>query len=96
MALDLTDDGIEYYAQSVLKFQVFQMLRRSDEDRYLHVIAFIVHQYFKLQDGLVDTLIQVVQKTANKVSEQQKTFYFEQRGERQKRYNDLADYKTKE
>jgi len=94
-ALDLTDDGIEYYAQSVLKFQVFQMLRRSDEDRYLHVIAFIVHQYFKLQDGLVDTLIQVVQKTANKVSEQQKTFYFEQRGERQKHYNDLADYKRR-
>ena len=95
VTLDLTNDGIEYYAQSVLKFQVFQMLRRSDEDRYLHVIAFIVHQYFKLQDGLVDTLIQVVQKTANKVSEQQKTFYFEQRGERQKRYNDLADYKRK-
>jgi uncharacterized protein DUF4158 len=35
-ALDLTNDGIEYYAQSVLKFQIFQMLRRSDEDRYLH------------------------------------------------------------
>src|SRR4051794_36961687 len=92
-ALRLTNDGIEYYAQSVLKFQVFQMLRRSDEDRYPHLIAFIAHQYFKLQDGLVDTLVQVVQRTTSAVSEQQKSFYFSQREERQRRYSMLLGYK---
>ena len=92
-ALNLTNDGVEYYAQSVLKFQVFQILRRSDEDRYLHLIAFIAHQYFKLQDGLVDTLVQVVQRTTSAVSEQQKTFYFSQRDEHRRRYSELLGYK---
>jgi TnpA family transposase len=92
-ALNLSNDGVEYYAQSVLKFQVFQMLRRSDADRSLHLIAFIAHQYFKLQDGLVDTLVQVVQRTTSAVSEQQKSFYFSQRDERRRRYSELLDFK---
>jgi len=69
------------------------MLRRSDEDRYLRLIAFIAHQYFKLQDGLVDTFVQVVQRTTSAVSEQQKTFYFSQRDERRRRYSELLGYK---
>jgi hypothetical protein len=92
-ALAFTHDGVEYYAQSVVKFQVFQMLRRSDEDRYLHLIAFIAHQYFKLQDGLVDTLVQVVQRATSAVSGQQKTFYFSQRDERRRRYSELLGFK---
>jgi len=37
-SLDLTREGMRYYANSVLKSQVFQIARRSDEDRYLHLI----------------------------------------------------------
>lgn len=40
-ALDLNCDGIRYYANSVIKSEIFQVARRADEDRYLHVIAFI-------------------------------------------------------
>ncbi len=46
--LDLNHDGIRYYANSVLKSEIFQVARRHDEDRYLHVLAFIAHQYFRL------------------------------------------------
>ena len=51
-ALDLNHEGIRYYAHSVIKSEIFQMTRRSSEDRYLHLIAFVTHQYFRLQDNL--------------------------------------------
>ncbi len=36
----------KYYAHSVIKSEIFQVTRRSSEDRYLHLIAFVTHQYF--------------------------------------------------
>lgn len=53
-ALDLDHDALRYYAGSVIKSRVFQISRREEEDRYLHVISFIAHQFFCLQDNLVD------------------------------------------
>ena len=48
-ALDLTHDGIRYYANSVLKAQVFQVSRREEDDRYLHLVCFIAHQFYRLR-----------------------------------------------
>ena len=80
-AINLSDEGIRYYAQFVLQSRTNQMLQKSEQDKYLHIIAFIIHQYYKLQDGLLDTLIQVVQHAVNKAREQEKTVYFEKREE---------------
>jgi len=55
--LDLSYECIRYYAYSVIKAQIAQISRRTDEDRFLHLIAFIVYQTFKLNDTLVDTLL---------------------------------------
>jgi hypothetical protein len=54
-ALALNHEGIAYYANSVIKSEIFQLARRDQEDRYLHLVAFIAHQYYRLQDNLVDT-----------------------------------------
>ena len=62
-ALALPPDGIRYYANSVLKSEIFQIARRADEDRYLHVVAFIPHQYYRLQDNLVDVLLTTCRAT---------------------------------
>jgi hypothetical protein len=35
--------GIRYYAESVLRSEIFPLTRRYNPDRYLHVIAFIAH-----------------------------------------------------
>ena len=78
-AINLSDEGIRYFAQSVLRFQMFQILRRSDEDKYLYILAFIMHQYYKLQDGLLDTLVLSVQHAVTKAREREKTVYFEKR-----------------
>ncbi len=64
-ALDLTREGIRYHATSVMKFQVFQISRRTQDDRHLHLICFIAHQFYRLQDTLIDVLLTVTQNTLN-------------------------------
>src|SRR6516164_238497 len=44
-------------ASRLLRSEIFQLTRRDDPDRYLHVIAFIAHQFYRLQDNLVDVLL---------------------------------------
>lgn len=78
-AMNLTDDGIRYYAGSVLKSEIFQMTRRSDEDRYLHAIAFIAHQYYRLQDNLVDVFLGAVQTAQNSAKRDHKERVYNQR-----------------
>lgn len=64
-ALGLTHEGLRYYANSVIKAEIFQVTRRVAEDRYLHLLAFIAHQTFRLQDTLMETLLQSVQTALN-------------------------------
>ena len=42
-ALGLGPEGIQYYAQSVLKAEIFQLTRRDEKSRSLHLLAFIAH-----------------------------------------------------
>lgn len=62
---NLNHEGIRYYATSVIKSEIFQMARRQAEDRYLHIIAFITYQYFRLQDNLIDVLLTSLQSYQN-------------------------------
>ncbi|HEX5481353.1 MAG TPA: DUF4158 domain-containing protein, partial [Terriglobia bacterium] len=56
-ALALKPGGILYYARRVIQSEIFQLTRQNDPDLYLHLIAFIAHQDYRLQDNLVDTLL---------------------------------------
>lgn len=58
--LKLGPAGIRYYAGSVMRSQIFQIQRRSPEDRYIHASAFITHQYYSMQDNLVDIFLNVM------------------------------------
>ncbi len=40
-ALGLTHEGLRYFANSVIKAEVFQVNRRTAQDRYLHLLSFI-------------------------------------------------------
>lgn len=71
-SLQLTNEGMKYYAYAAIKFDILQMLRRSNTDRYLYLLAFITHQYYTLQDLLIDVLIQAVAGAENHTSKQQK------------------------
>jgi len=56
-AIALKPGGIQHYAHSVIRSEIFQLTRRGDPERYLHLLAFIAHQYYQLQDNLVDVLL---------------------------------------
>ena len=58
--LKLGKVGIRYYAGSVMKSQIFQIRQRSRADRYIHASAFIAHQYYRMQDNLVDIFLSVM------------------------------------
>ena len=77
--MNLKHEGIKYFAGSVLKSQVFQLRQRSDEDRYVHSIAFVAHQYYRLQDNLAEVLLSVVRTYQNTVQREHKDRCYEQR-----------------
>lgn len=78
-SLNLGHEGIRYFATSVIKSDIFHLSRRSDEDRYVHVAAFIAHQYYRLQDNLVDTLLSTVNSFQNRAKRDHKDWCYEQR-----------------
>ncbi len=79
--LDLSPAGIQYFAQGVLKSEIFQLQRRSDGDRYIHATAFINHQLFRLGDTLIDQLLSAMASFQTTAARQYKERMFEQRNE---------------
>ena len=61
VVLGLGRDGIGHFAGSVIRGRVSQLHQRSDPDRHLHAIAFIAHQFARLQDNPARTLLASVQ-----------------------------------
>lgn len=66
-ALNLTPELIQFYARIVVRSQAMQLIRR-DQRKYLYLITFVIHQYYHLNDLLVDTILQVVRTSSNTVS----------------------------
>jgi TnpA family transposase len=89
--LDLSYECIRYYAYSVIKSQIPQVSRRAEDERLLHLIAFVVYQTFKLNDTLIDTLLSAVQAAVNGAEKAQKEAYFQEREQRSQSLSALAD-----
>ena len=89
--LDLSYERIRYYAYSVIKAQIPQVSRRADEDRFLHLIAFVVYQTFKLNDTLIDTMLIAVQAAVNAAEKEQKEVYFREREQRNQSFAALVE-----
>ena len=89
-ALALPLDAIQYYAQNVIRSDIFHVVRRSDEDRYLHLIAFVAHQYRRLQDNLVDILISALQSSVNSAQRTHKELCYGRHDERAEALRSLS------
>ncbi len=89
VALGLSDEGLRYYATSVIKAEIFQVSRRAAQDRYLHLIAFIAYQTFKLHDLLIDAFLQSVQSTLNTTGREHKELYYTGRVERRQTLSEV-------
>ena len=89
--MNLNYERIRHYAQLVIKSQIPQVSRRAAEDRYLHLIAFIVYQTFRLHDTLIDTLLFTVQSAINIAEKEHKESYYQEREQREQKFITLAD-----
>jgi hypothetical protein len=79
--LDLPPEGLRHYAQFVINAKIFQVTRREKDDQYLHLLAFVAHQFFRGQDLLVDILLKSTQSIVNTVKREHKEHVFEHRWE---------------
>lgn len=68
-ALNLSTSSCSYYATWVQKAKLSQIKQFPDRNKiYLHLIAFIQHQYCLRQDSLVDIFLKCVQSAKNTVT----------------------------
>ena len=88
--LKLGHEGIRYYANSVIKSDIFNLSRRSGEDRYIHLIAFIAHQYYRLQDNLADVLLMVMQSYQNSTTREHRDLCYENHKQREQSFKSLS------
>lgn len=58
--LDLGTSGVRYFAGSVVRSKTNQMLRRDENDRYLHAAAFVAHQFYRCQDNMIDLWLSIM------------------------------------
>lgn len=77
-ALDMPAELIQQYANAVVKSQVFQT-KRNESKRYLRLVAFVSHQYFRLNDILIEILMKSVQKSLNSAEKKHKENIYTQR-----------------
>jgi hypothetical protein len=82
---------VQYYAHSVIKSEIFQVVRRAEEDRYLHLLCFIAHQFYRLQDTLIDILLTVVQHTLNTSHREHQEHYYAARQDHRQSLRTLVD-----
>jgi TnpA family transposase len=93
-ALDLTPEGLRYYANSVLKSRIFQVSRRAKDDRHLHLVCFITHQFRRLHDMLIDVLLLCVQSILNASEREHKERYYSSRGDQRQALQTLVEKVT--
>ena len=79
--LDLSSETLRYYANAVLKSELFQISRQKDETGYLHLLAFIASQTFRYQDVVVDSFLQTVQNITNSATQELREKLFRERKE---------------
>ena len=91
-SLDLSQDGFTFFANSVIKFNYLQVDQKSDSDKYLHLITFIVHQFYRLQDTLIDIFLQAHQAVVNSAVKEEKEKLYKEKEDRRKMLNDFIKY----
>ena len=76
--LELADETIQYYAQYVIDNRSVRLAERIHE-RYLRLLAFIIHQYMSVGDALILTLKKGVVQVINDVEQKLKEQYYQSR-----------------
>ena len=90
-ALDLGVAGIQFYAGSVLRSEMFQIQRRAAGDRYIHASAFIAHQFYRTQDNLIDLWLNVMASFQARATRDHNNRLLESRATQQEQLKTVVD-----
>jgi len=89
--LKLSPHSIIYYSTWVQKAKLSQIKQFPDEDkRYLHLLAFLQHQFYLRQDYFVDVMLKCVQSSKNAVAKKLQESEILTRTERRKAVHYLS------
>lgn len=94
--LPINARGIEYFATIVIKSDIFRIKRREEKDRYLHLIAFIMYQYAKLHDTLVEILLKSVGSFNSSSKREHKERCYELRSRHEQNIKEYIDSTSKQ
>lgn len=89
--LNLHNDTIKHYATWVRKASLFQINQLQPDKRYLHIICFLVHQYYLRQDIFSDILLNCVKATQNASIKNEKEQAFKQKNQQKETLQLLSD-----
>lgn len=89
--LDLGTAGVRYYAGSVLKSEIFQIRRRESGDRHIHAAAFVAHQFYRMQDNLVDLLLSVMASFRTAAAREHKEILLQDRKNQRERFKSVVE-----
>lgn len=93
--LNLSQETIEYYAIWTINADIAQLKIKSDNKKYLHLISFVIYQYYFLQDLLIDILLSTTKTTSNTAKRENTENYYNEKKEREKRvFNIAQSYET--
>lgn len=87
--LGLSTEIINYYARTVIRSDIYDLVRKSSDKKYLYLCCFVVHQLYKQHDALVDILLKAVQSNTNICEKEYKLQTFEESKERAKETKQL-------
>lgn len=88
--IGLTDKATRYYATWLNKADIQQLQQFPDRHKaYLHVLAFIKHQYFSRQDAAIDIFLKAVTATRNAANSRIRKAEGEQKRERDRAIQEL-------
>ena len=77
--LNFSSEAVRYFASSVTRMRTTDLRRRAIDDIHVHLITFIAHQFYRLQDNLVDVLLALVKTFENTALREHRDWCFDQR-----------------
>lgn len=89
--LELGTSGIRYFAGSVLKSRMFQLHQRSQADRHLHATAFIVHQFYRCQDNMIDLWLSIMASFKSTAAREYQETLAQSRKNQQRQITSIVD-----
>jgi len=94
-SINLSQETIEYYAVYTITADIAQLKIKNDNKKYLYLISFVIHQYYFLQDLLIDILLSTTKTSSNTAKREHTENYYKQKKDKEKQVFNIANsYET--